>query len=100
MALDNLQLFRISPTQMVYSAGGDIDPQRFLSDVNYVGRYAAGIAECLGARTIDHALIEDAFSQTAFYYATSPDGIGAVVNGIFTRSPQPPGELLDRLSEE
>ena len=94
------QLFRISPSQMVYSAGGDVDPQRFLSDVNYLNHVAAGFAQCLGVKTIKHALIEDATTQTAFCYHVSPDGIGSVINGIFTRQPEPPEALFDSFNDD
>jgi hypothetical protein len=91
------QLFRVSPGQMIYSAGGDVDPQRFLSDVNYLGTFVAGFAECLGVKTVNHALIEDATSQTAYCYAVSPDGIGSVINGIFTRHAESPDTLLNHV---
>jgi hypothetical protein len=100
MSTNPHQLFRISPGQMVYSAGGTVDPQRFLSDVNYLSPYAAGFAQCLGVKTIKHALIEDATSQTAFCYQASPDGIGSVINGIFTRQPEPPEALFNNLNED
>ena len=94
------QLFRISPDQFVYTVGGDADPQRFLSDANFLNPFAAGFAECLGFKTIRHAIIEDAQSRTAFAYRVSPDGIGTVINGIFTREPGSPGTLLDGFKED
>jgi hypothetical protein len=100
MSSQPYQLFRISPSQMVYAVGGDVDPQRFLSDVNFLNPFAAGFAECLGVKTIKHALIEDATSQAAFAYKPSPDGIGTVINGIFTRQPEPPEALFNNLNEE
>ena len=100
MSTNPHQLFRISPSQMVYSAGGDADPQRFLSDVNYLSPFAAGFAECLGVKTIKHALIEDANSQAAFCYNVSPDGIGSVINGIFTRQPEPPEALFASINDD
>ena len=100
MSSKSHQLFRISPTQMVYSAGGEVDPQRFLSDVNYLNHFAAGFAQCLGVKTVKHALIEDATSQTAFCYSGSPDGIGSVINGIFTRQPEPPEALFTNFNED
>lgn len=93
------QLFRISPLDLVYTAGGDADPQRFVSDVKYLTRYAAGMVRALGARTLERVLLEDASSQTAFYYAGSPNGAGPVVNGIFTRTPHPPEDLLAALDD-
>jgi len=100
MSSNTHQLFRISPSQMVYSAGGDVDPQRFLSDINYLSPFTAGFAECLGVKTIKHALIEDATSRTAFCYNVSPDGIGSVINGIFTRQPELPEALLASFSDD
>lgn len=100
MSSPSHQLFRISPSQMVYSAGGDADPQRFLSDLNYLDQFTVGFAQCLGFKTIKHALVEDANSQAAFSYHLSPDGIGTVINGIFTRQPEPPEALLTSLSED
>ena len=94
------QLFRISPSQMVYSAGGEVDPQRFLSDVKYLEPFAAGFAHCLGAKTIKHALIEDATSRIAYCYRPSPDGIGSVINGIFTRQPESPEALLHSINQD
>jgi hypothetical protein len=100
MSANPHQLFRISPGQMVYTAGGAVDPQRFLSDANFLNHFAAGFAQCLGFKTIKHALIEDATSQTAFCYNVSPDGIGSVINGIFTRQPEPPEALFDNFYED
>jgi hypothetical protein len=84
---------------MVDTVGGDVDPHRFRSDVAYLTHFAAGIGDCLGTKTILNAVIEDATSQTAFYY-TSGDVSGPIVNGIFTRKIRPPGELLDSLHED
>jgi hypothetical protein len=94
------QLFRISPSKMVYTTGGDVDAQHFATDVKFITHYAAGIAQCLGAKTIRQVVIEDHASQTAFYFAGSPDGIGAVVNGIYTRTTHTPQELLEALKRE
>ncbi len=100
MPSPSYQLFRISPSQMVYTAGGDVDSQRFLTDVNYLNPFAAGFAECLGVKTIKNALIEDAASRTAFTYNVSPDGIGTVINGIFTRQPDSPEALFAKFNED
>ncbi len=85
---------------MVYTAGGEVDPQRFLADVNYLNHFAAGFAQCLGAKFIKHALIEDATTQTAFSFHASPDGIGSVINGILSRQPEPPEALLGSFNED
>jgi cAMP phosphodiesterase len=100
MSVKSHQLFRISSSQTVYTAGGDVDPLRFQSDVNYLNHFAAKFAQCLGAKTIKHALIEDATTQTAFSYHASPDGIGTVINGIFTRQPEPPEALLNNFNDD
>lgn len=94
------QLFRISSGQTVYSVGGDVDPQSFLQDANYLNQYAAEFGECLGAKTIRHAIIKDATTQTAFSYHASPDGIGSVINGVFTRQPELPETMLANFYED
>jgi hypothetical protein len=96
----DLQLFRIAPGNVVHSAGGKADSGRFVSDVQYLTHFAVGIAECLSARCIEHVAVEDATSQTAFYYIPSQDRKGTLVNGILTQSMRPPEELLDCLYEE
>lgn len=94
------QLFRISSGQTLYSVGGDVDPQRFLQDANYLNQFAAEFGQCLGAKTIRHAIIQDATTQTAFSYHASPDGIGSVINGVFTRKPEPPESMLANFHED
>jgi len=100
MTAPSYQLFRISPSKMVHTIGGELDGQHFVSDVKFTTHYAAGLAECLGAKTIRKVILQDHSSQTAYYFAGSPDGIGAVVNGIHTRTPHSPQELLEALKCE
>ena len=94
------QIFRIASNQTVYTAGGDVDPQRFVADVNYLMHYASGFAECLSVKTVLYALVEDTASRTAFQFTTSPDRTGSVVNGIFTHGPELPGTLLEKFHDE
>lgn len=100
MPSKNLQLFRISPDKAVHTAGGPIDPERFVTDVQFISHYAAGFAECLGVKTISNVIIDDVTSQTAFYYLPSRGGSGTLVNGIITQTRHTPEELLEQLHED
>ena len=100
MPSKNLQLFRISPDKAVHTAGGDLDPQRFVTDVQFISHYAAGFAECLGVHTISDVIIDDVNSQTAFFYLPAREGTGTLINGVITQTRHTPEELLEQLHED
>lgn len=93
-------LFRIAPGPVVHASNGLLDSQRFVFEVDYLTHFAGKIGECLGMKKIELGLVEDARSQTAFCFATSPDGHGRVVNGVFAEGHRAPSELVHELHEE
>jgi len=63
-------------------SGGDAESaQRFAGEVKYVGFYAVKLAETLGMRRLEHAIIEDREGQTAISAGQQDGNWHGVVSG-------------------
>lgn len=92
-------LFQVSG-QSVRGTGDTDQQQRFYNEVQYVDYYAKRIGESLGMRTLELGVVEDAESQTAFFYSPPAAGQGAVVNGFVTTTRRPLTKLIGTLRHE
>ena len=94
------QLYQVTSGDNVRSTGDQQSQQRFLNEVKYVEYYAKLIGECLGMKTLELGVVEDADAQTAFRYVPSPDGQGSVVNGFLSHTRKPLTRLVQQLRAE
>lgn len=92
-------LFQVTDGSQVRGTGTTDEQQRFLNEVRYVDHFGKLIGNCLGMRSMELAVVEDADSQTAFFYAPAGDG-GATVNGFVSTTRRPLGQLVDSLRQE
>ena len=96
------QLFRIAPGPVVHTTDSAMSNAQLCEEVDYLTEYADKMAECLGARSFELGIVEDATAQTAFYRIPVGPGLGhAVVNGIVNRAKKKPfSGMLEELWEE
>ncbi len=92
-------LFQVTSGTNVRGTGDADEQQRFLNEVRYVDHFSKLIGTCLGMRSVELAVVEDAESQTAFYYAPAAEG-GSSVNGFVSGTRRPLGQVVDELRRE
>jgi hypothetical protein len=93
-------LFQVLSGNSVRGTGDAEQQQRFYNEVQYVDYFAKRIGECLGMRSLELGVVEDANSQTAFFYAKGTGGQATVVNGFVTTTRRPLGRLISTLRGE
>jgi len=91
------QLYQVVDGDSVRSTSDQQSQQRFLNEVKYVEYYAKLIGDCLGMKTLELGVVEDADAQTAFRYVTGPDGVTPVVNGFLSHTRKPLTRLVQQL---
>ncbi len=92
-------LFQVTADQNVRGTGNSDEQQRFLSEVRFVDYYANLIGTSLGMQSMELAVVEDAHSQTAIYYAPAIGGTPSV-NGLMSSKRKALSELVETLREE
>ncbi len=102
MATDTqaVPLFQVLSGHSVRGTGDAEEQQRFYNEVQYVDYFAKRIGECLGMRSLELGVVEDADSQTAFFYTPGASGQGSVVNGFVTNTRRPLSKLISTLRGE
>lgn len=93
----SVPLFQVLAGQSVRGTGDPDQQQRFYNEVQYVDYYAKRIGESLGMRSLELGVVEDADSQTAFFYSPPAVGQGPVVNGFVTTTRRSLGKLIATL---
>ena len=96
------QLFRIAPGPVVHTTDSATSSTQLCEEVDYLTEYADKMAECLGARSFELGLVEDATTQTAFYRIPVGRSLDhALVNGIISKAKKKPfSAVLEELWEE
>lgn len=96
-----VELYQVVGGNEVRGTGNKQSQQRFLNEVMYVDYYAKQIGECLGMRTLELGVVEDADTQTAFFYAPSGnEKDGPAVNGFITSAKRPLSKIIEELHRE
>lgn len=92
-------LFQVTADQGVRGTGNPDEQQRFLGEVRFIDYFAQLIGTSLGMQSMELAIVEDAQSQTAIYYAP-PLGGTPSVNGFISTKRRSLSELVETLREE
>lgn len=94
-----IPLFQVTADQSVRGTGNPEEQQRFLGEVRFVDYFAQLVGTSLGMQSMELAIVEDAQSQTAIYYAPAIGGSPAV-NGFISTKRRSLSELVIALREE
>jgi hypothetical protein len=95
-----LHLYQVIGGNTVTGTGDQNSQQRFLNELKYIDFFAKKIGECLSMNTLEMSVVEDADTQTAFFYAHAKNGEVPVVNGYFSSSIRPLNQIADDFRRE
>jgi len=100
VATEPTQLYQVVSGESVRGTGDQTAQQRFLNEVKYLEYYAKLIGECLGMKTLELGVVEDAETQTAFCYVAGRDGEESTVNGFLSSKRKPLSRIVEQLRQE